>query len=434
LRRSVFLGLLAPVAALLLLHFYLQTRKAPAAAPAAAPAGSALLAGAQAERLRASCRGRAVLDPYRLDPHPVRKVGFEVATEQETRFCQVGGGPRGPLSAVRCAPLGPSLQGTAAISGEPGDEFLLASLGGVFGLDGKQIAATTTGRASVDRVFVTASGAAVKLRDPLGGQSPGAVWRKGALVRELDTSSSSFLVAGHLLREADGSLLAWRILGDEPGFGPELRVGSAAGFLEGRLRACRHESGWEVVVPQQRASDGSGEVTFRVYSVTREGWSTPREAAASGVDGEAWSFTCAAGEGRIAWVNTRFESSFDRSELRVLRCNAPGCQLQRAAVHGLGLLAGPLRAAPWLVSLGDEAALLWSQGTLTQAIVAPLEKLAETPPQVLVNEPLDLVASEVISRENHALVLLHPRGNAPHVYPFRLGRGGASPLGCEDAP
>lgn len=430
-RRSIFLALLAPTAALLLLHFFLQTRRPPQGT-ALPLAPSALLHGEEAHRVHAACRGRVVLDPYRLDPHPVARVGFEVSSAQETRFCQLAPGPDGALSAFRCAPLGAELQGMSLVGGSKGEAFLLAGLDRIATLDGGILAATAPGRASVDRVHVTSTGATVKLRDPLGGQPPGAVWSKGSLRFEVDAPSSAFLVAGHLLREADGGLLARPLLDEAPGFGPEVSVGPGAGLAQGRLRACRHGEGWEVVLSEPVEAPDRTAVLFRAYSARPGGWSGPREGRGEGVSGESWTLACSPGEVRVAWAVPRVEGGTDASALRVLRCGAQACQEQQATVRGLGLpRAGAWVEPPWLLSLGDEVALLWSRGASTEARIAPLDRLPDAPSRVLAAEPVDLATSEAIVREDAALVLLRPRGQAPHVLPFRLGKGGARALGCE---
>jgi hypothetical protein len=317
------------------------------------------------------------------------------------------------------------------ISGSKGDAFLLAGLDRITTLEGTTVAATAPGRASVDRVHVTSTGAAVKLRDPLGGQPPGAVWSKGSLRFEVDAPSAAFLVAGHLLREADGVLLARPLLDEAPGFGPEVPVGPGAGLAQGRLRACRHGEGWEVVLSEPAEAPDRTSVLFRVYSARRGGWSGPREGRGEGVPGESWTLACSPGEARIAWGVSRVEGTLDVSALRVLRCGAQACQEQQAVVRGLGLpRAGAWVEPPWLLSLGGEVALLWSRGASTEARIAPLDRLADASSRMLAGEPVDLAASEAIVRGDAALVLLRPRGQAPHVLPFRLGKGGARALGC----
>jgi hypothetical protein len=324
------------------------------------------------------------------------------------------------------------LQGMPLISGSKGETFLLAGLDRIATLDGSTIAATAPGRASVDRVYLTSTGAAVKLRDPLGGQPPGATWSKGSLRFEVDAPSSAFLVAGHLLREVDGVLRARSLLDEAPGFGPEVSVGPGAGLAQGRLRACRHGEGWEVVLSEPAEDPDRTSVLFHVYSAGRGGWSGPREGRGEGVLGENWTLACSPGEVRIAWGVPRVEGGTDVSVLRVLRCGVQACQEQQAVLRGLGLpRAGAWVEPPWLLSLGEEAALLWSRGASTEARIAPLDRLSDAPSQMLAAEPVDLAASEAIVREDAALVLLRPRGQAPYVLPFRLGKGGARALGCE---
>jgi hypothetical protein len=286
-RRSlVVLGLLSPTAALLLLHFHLQTRGRDAA-PAAPAVSAAILSGEPLRRVQETCRGRLLLDPMRLDLQPLDRAGFEVVSPGGPRFCQIHGDAAGPLAKIACGPLPEALQGMAQVGAEAGGPFL-AGLDGVYGLDGAQAAATAQGRASGDRVYLLEGGAAVKLRDALGGQAPGAVWQKGASRREVDAPSSAFLVAGHLLWIAGEKLVARRLLREEPGFGPEAAVGDAPGFLTGSLRACRHRGGWEVAVPEPREAGA----LIRLFAVGAGGWSRRGEVPGDGVRGESWSLSC----------------------------------------------------------------------------------------------------------------------------------------------
>ncbi|MCS6901291.1 MAG: hypothetical protein RMJ98_16580 [Myxococcales bacterium] len=426
-RSSLFLALLAPTALLLLIPF-LERSRGTVSDISPAPTPSVLLRADEAQRIRETCRGDISLDPYRLDPHPVDQVGFQVSSARETRFCHLGLGPGGALSELSCPIMLKDLQGMSLIGSSKGDAFWLAGLERVVRLDGTTLATTALGRASVDRVFITATGAVVKLRDSLGGQLPGAVWSKGDLHFEVEAPPGAFLAAGHLLRESDGILYARTLLEGAPGFGSEISVGPGGGMAQGRMRACRHARGWEVVLPEEQ--EGLA-VIFRVYSVRSEGWSGPREARGEGVGGERWSLACSPGEARIAWAASRVEAGEDVSELRLLRCGAQGCQQQQATVRGLGLSrAGARVEAPWLLSIGEEMALLWSRGASTEARIAPLRALAQASSQRLVAEAVDVAASEAVVRQDAALVLLRSQGQPSYVFPFRLGRDGAKALGC----
>jgi hypothetical protein len=408
-------ALLLPTSALLLGLFFLRARR-PEAPPAAPPA--ALLSGDTLVRLRATCRGRLDLDPLRLDPQPLARASFERMGSSGPMRCQVHGSSGQPLREVSCAPEQGMLQGMTQIGAE-GEGVMLAGLDGVFREDGKKVGATPVGRTSADRVFVLGSGAVVKLRDALGGQRSGATWQQGEARQEVDAPSSAFLVAGHLLWEADGALRVRRLLGTAPGFGPEQEVGKAPGFMTGSLRACRREGGWSVALPEPQAAG----VVFRVHQVGAGGWGPGVEVRGDGVRGETWALACAGERVQIGWVT-------GEGQPRVARCEAERCEVEEGA-------ARPELAAAWTepgggplaIPLGPAVALLWSQGRGLEGRVGPLAGLAAAPTVRLLDEPVALAMSELLSRGEVALLWLRPPG-APHVYPVRLDGRGFTPLSC----
>lgn len=394
--------------------------------------------------VRARCAGFASFDPYRLDPQPLDRVGFEAGAPRDPRFCELYGSSG---DKAQCRPMPPELMGMHLVASGKPERFVFGSLGGFRSLGGEELAAGTTGRATPERAFLTASGAAVKLSDPAVGDVSSEVrWLKGGQRIDLPVPASAGLVAGHVVWLDGGRLVVRRVLDEAPGFGPEQRVETAAGdALLPRLRACHHAQGWAVVVAEHAI--GSGREFERddlaVHLVDEGGWSGPQAVPRGEGEGRLgpWSLSCQPGSALVGWARLlRQVGPADSSRLTVARCTREGCASRQAQVSNLDLrrpagAPGEARAeAPLLVPLGAAAALIWSDRHFVHARIADMEALDKTPTRTLAQVPAVFAAAEVFTRGDTALLMIRTGGSMPSpFFPFRLDRQGAQALDCAPA-